>query len=96
MQNAGVPGQMDCVDEASNTTSLLMFAQMHGLLKHHRIHSPVARGFFLDFRYPHATAVVTDIKSGKKFAVDSWKYDNGVFPDIKPLDVWMSESPATR
>ncbi|WP_373235823.1 hypothetical protein [Cohaesibacter celericrescens] len=93
LYSAGIPGQMDCIDEASNTTSLLMFAQQYGFLKHHRVVSPVARGFFLDGRYPHATAVVITKSTNKRFAVDSWKFDNGMFPAIKPLDVWMSESP---
>ncbi|SNY93300.1 hypothetical protein SAMN04515647_3591 [Cohaesibacter sp. ES.047] len=92
MYNSGVPGQMDCIDEASNTTSLLVFAQKHGLLTHYKYQAPVARGFFLDGRYPHATAVIKNKKSGKRYAVDSWKFDNGVFPVIKPLDVWLSES----
>nr|WP_319512773.1 hypothetical protein [uncultured Cohaesibacter sp.] len=94
MRNAGVPGQMDCIDEASNTTSLITFAQQHGFLKYHKVQSPVARGFFLDGRYPHATAVVLDIKNDKRYAIDSWIYDNGVFPKIKPLKDWMAESPA--
>lgn len=94
MQNAGVPGQMDCIDESSNTTSLISFAQNHGFLKYHKVQSPVARGFFLDGRYPHATAVVLEKESGKRYAVDSWIYDNGVFPKIKLLEAWMAESPA--
>lgn len=94
LSNAGTPGQMDCVDEASNTTALVMYMQMHGMLKHHRFNSPVARGFFLDGRYPHATAVVQETKSKKRYAVDSWVHDNGKFPVIKPLEVWMAEKPA--
>ncbi|WP_319531918.1 hypothetical protein [uncultured Cohaesibacter sp.] len=96
MHNSGVPGQMDCIDEASNTTSLIVFAEKHGLLTHYTVQSPVARGFFLDGRYPHATAVIKEKKSGKRYAVDSWLFDNGVFPAIKPLHVWMSESPSSR
>ena len=94
MQHSGISGQMDCIDEASNTTSYLSFVQLHGLLKYHKVQSPVARGFFLDLRYPHATAVILDTTTGNRFAVDSWIYDNGVFPAIKPLDVWMAEQPA--
>lgn len=93
MQHSGVPGHMDCIDEASNSTSYMLFMQMHGLLKHHTVKSPVARGFFLDGRYPHATSVVGEKGKGKEglFAIDSWKYDNGVYPDIKPLSVWFAE-----
>ena len=94
LASSGVRGQMDCIDEASNTTSLLSFAELHGFLKHHKVQSPVARGFFLDGRYPHATAVVKVKTSGEKYAVDSWIHDNGVYPEIKPLKVWLAESPA--
>ena len=96
MRNSGVAGQMDCIDEASNTTSLLTFAQKHGFLKHHQTMAPVARGFFLDGRYPHATAVIKEKESGKQHAIDSWVHDNGVYPEIKPLSVWLKESPADR
>ncbi|AXS40546.1 hypothetical protein [Breoghania sp. L-A4] len=92
-QNAGVRGQMDCIDEATNTTSLLVVAEKAGLLTHHSVRSPVARGFFLDGRYPHATAVVTEKAAGKSFAVDSWPHANGVAPDIMPLDTWFAKYP---
>jgi len=92
MHNAGVVGQMDCIDEASNTTSLLLIAEKKGLLRHHKVASPVARGFFLDGRYPHATATIKEKKTGTAFAVDSWPDANGVPPQIKPLDIWFSES----
>ncbi len=58
--------------------------------------APIARGFFLDGRYPHATAVIKEKASGKQHAVDSWVHDNGVYPEIKPLSVWLKESPANR
>ncbi|MBS8259290.1 hypothetical protein DYI23_03565 [Roseibium polysiphoniae] len=91
MQNAGVRGQMDCIDESTNTNSLLLVAQRHGYLKHHTVSSPVARGFFLDGRYPHATATVREKKSGKVYAVDSWPDSNGKPPRISELSVWMSQ-----
>lgn len=91
--NAGEAGQMDCIDEAANTTSYLLVAQRHGLLAHHSVASPVARGFFLDGRYPHATAVVVD-PSGTPWAVDSWPHRNGAKPDVLPLETWFERSPA--
>ncbi len=91
MENARKRGQMDCIDESTNTTSLLLMAEKHGYLKHHRVSAPVSRGFFLDLRYPHATATVTEKKTGKTFAIDSWVRANGQKPDILPLDVWMEQ-----
>lgn len=93
LRNAGVPGQMDCIDEATNTTSYLLMMQGWGLLRHHQVASPVARGFFLDGRYPHATAVVVDETTGKPWAVDSWPNANGVKPDVMTLQRWFASYP---
>ncbi|RAH97676.1 hypothetical protein DLJ53_27915 [Acuticoccus sediminis] len=90
--NAGEAGQMDCIDEATNTTSYLLVAQEAGLLRHHHVGRPVARGYFLDGRYPHATAVLIG-KTGS-WAVDSWPYRNGALPDVMPLDEWFARSPS--
>ena len=89
----GKPGQMDCIDEATNTTSLLKLAQNRGYLRYHTTGRPAARGFFLDGRYPHATAVAIETTSGTTFAVDSWTRDNGKPPEIMRLDVWMKSRP---
>lgn len=84
----GSDGQMDCIDEATNTTSLLLLLAAQGYLRRHRIEHPSARGFFLDGRYPHATAVLTDIEAGEKWAVDSWPRANALPPVIMPLREW--------
>ena len=91
--NAGKRGQMDCIDEASNTTSYLMVAARNGLLRHHEVSRPVSRGFFLDGRYPHATAVIVDT-DGAAWAVDSWPQGNGEQPDLMPLAQWYAASRA--
>ena len=91
--NAGVRGQMDCIDEATNTTSYLLLLQSWTLLRHHTVASPVARGFFLDGRYPHATAVVVDEQTGKPWAIDSWPKANGVKPDVMTLQRWFDSFP---
>ncbi len=88
-QSAGKKGQMDCIDESSNTRHLLLYLQSRGLLKHHKVQSNVSRGFLLDGRYPHWTAVVSD-PSGKKWVVDSWFEPGGGAPDIVPLDYWRT------
>ncbi|MDQ0315828.1 hypothetical protein [Amorphus orientalis] len=92
--NSGVAGQMDCIDESTNTTSYLLLAEKRGFLKHHTVQRPVARGFFLDGRYPHATAVISEAETGERFAVDSWRKANGELPIIMPLQTWFDEKPS--
>jgi len=80
--------QLDCIDEATNTTSLLLLLSQNGYIKHHKVEAPSARGFFLDLRYPHATAVLTDLGSGEKWAIDSWPRANAEPPLVMPLAEW--------
>jgi hypothetical protein len=91
LHNSGVPGQMDCIDEATNTTSVLLVVAEKGYLRHHSVSGPVARGFFLDGRYPHATAVIRDTANGTSYAVDSWPDANGEPPVVQSLDRWFEE-----
>lgn len=93
LRNAGIVGQMDCIDESTNTTSYLLLAEKQGFLTHHTVMRPVARGFFLDGRYPHATAVVNEIETGRPFAIDSWPHRNGERPDVMPLEAWFAVYP---
>lgn len=83
-----VKGQMDCIDESTNTRSLLLFLEENGLLNHHKVEWNVSRGLFVDGRYPHSTAVVKD-RGGKKWAIDSWYEPAGGKPDVMPLGEWM-------
>ncbi|MBF9197134.1 hypothetical protein [Microvirga terrestris] len=91
-QMSGVHGQMDCLDETANTTSLLLVLQEHGLLAHHVVEHPESRGFFFDGRYPHFTAVITEKQTGAEWAVDPWKKAPGQRPEILPLDRWRQDS----
>ena len=75
-------GQMDCIDTSRNSTSLLLILEQLKLLHHHKVEAPEARGFLLDGRGPHATAVLTDIHTGKQWAVDSWTHKYGEKPDV--------------
>ncbi|MBV6657242.1 MAG: hypothetical protein KI785_05670 [Devosiaceae bacterium] len=95
LHNAGVPGQMDCLDETTNTTSTLLLLAQYDLLQHHTVAYPVARGFFLDGRYPHATAVVAETASGTRWAIDPWPYANGADVDVMPLDAWYAVWPSS-
>jgi hypothetical protein len=89
---SGVHGQMDCLDETSNTTSLLLVLQEQGFLTHHVVEHPESRGFFLDGRYPHFTAVIAEKQTGAGWAVDPWEKAPGQRPDILPLDQWRQDS----
>jgi hypothetical protein len=91
-QMSGVHGQMDCLDETTNTTSLLLILQDQGLLTHHVVEHPESRGFFFDGRYPHFTAVIAEKRTGAEWAVDPWKKPPGHRPDILPLDRWRQDS----
>jgi len=84
----GEDNQMDCLDEATNTTSLLVLLAEHGYLKHHDVREPSARGFFFDGRYPHATAVLAEHGTGEKWAIDSWPRANAEPPVIQLLSEW--------
>jgi hypothetical protein len=81
-------GQMDCVDESTNTRSLLLYLEGRSLLRHHTVDRNVTRGFLIDGRYPHATAVLRD-RSGTKWAIDSWYEPTGGPPDIRLLSEWL-------
>ena len=81
-------GQMDCIDESTNTTTYLRILEKAGLLRWHRVEDRVTRGWFL-FGWPHTTAVVSDRKDGRRWAVDSWFFANGQPPAIVPLDLWQ-------
>jgi len=80
-------GQMDCVDESTNTNALLLYLAERGLLKFHKVGRRVSRGYFLDRRYPHFTAVIVD-PSGGKWVVDPWYASVGGAPDIMPYEQW--------
>lgn len=91
-QMSGVHGQMDCVDETANTTSLLLVLEEQGLLVHHQVERPQTRGFFFDGRYPHTTAIIVEKRTGSEWAVDPWRKAPGQRPDILPLAQWRQDS----
>jgi len=89
---SGVHGQMDCLDETANTTSLLLVLQERGLLIYHKVEPPESRGFFLDGRYPHFSAVIREKVNGREWAVDPWRKAPGQKPEILPLVEWRQDS----
>jgi len=82
-----VAGQMDCVDESTNTTVYLTLMQRENLLKWHRVQHRVNRGIS-SLQWPHFTAVIRDMQDGLPYAVDSWFLGNGELPFIVPLAEW--------
>jgi hypothetical protein len=87
---ADTTGQFDCIDSARNTTSLLQLLGKLKLLRHHTVGEPVARGFLIDGRYPHATGVLVETKTGQRWSVDSWVGAYGQRPEIMPLARWAA------
>jgi len=82
----GQPGQMDCIDESTNTTIYLTMLQKYGLLRWHNVADRATRWSL--FRWPHTTAVIEERAGGREWAVDSWFLDNGKPPFVLPLDTW--------
>jgi hypothetical protein len=82
-------GQTDCIDEAANTTTFLIYLQRSGRLRHHTVARPVARG---GLWVPHVTAVLRDQQTGVRWAIDSWARNGGEPPVVLTLarwDEWM-------
>lgn len=82
--------QMDCVDSSRNTTSLLLVLEQLKLLRHHEVAEPVARGYLIDGRPPHVTAVLMEKATGTEWSVDSWTRAYGQAPEIMQLAQWMT------
>lgn len=89
-----VGGQLDCVDEAINTTRLLNMLYAEDLLRFHTPRWPVHRSFVGNSR-THMTAALLERGNGA-WAVDSWFHDNGRAAEVVPLDLWLAgwEPPA--
>ena len=87
--NSETPGQMDCNDEAINTTTYLRLLKQNGLIPLHEIEDTRTRNFFFT-GWPHSTAVIHDINTAERYAVDSWFYDNGHAATIVPFKTWKA------
>ncbi len=85
--NSAYSGQLDCNDEAINTTTYMRMLKKAGYLRFHGIEDMRTRNFFFT-GWPHTTAVIHEIKTKERFAVDSWFYDNGYPATIVPFKLW--------
>jgi hypothetical protein len=81
LRGSGDPSQLDCVDEATNTTSYLLVLDRHGLLKHHAVERPLAKDSLT--RWTHWAAVIREKESGARFAIDSGTGPNGENPTMQ-------------
>lgn len=87
--NSDYAGQLDCNDEAINTTTYMRLLKSNGLMQFHEIEDTRTRNFFFT-GWPHTTAVIRDAKTKERFAVDSWFYDNGHAATIVPFATWKA------
>jgi hypothetical protein len=87
----GGPGQLDCYAEAANTTVSLQMMQSAGWLKFHQTGEPMMRGLpYGTMGIEHATGTVTETATGRRWAVDTWFFDNGGPTFVVDLEDWRS------
>ncbi len=86
--------QLDCVDEATNTTTFLRLLKQNGWLRHHVIRQPVFRAPGLV--NPHNSACIREIMTGVEFVVDSWYRPHGQLPLVQPVDDWRRKRSFSR
>jgi hypothetical protein len=81
-------GATDCIDEATNSTTILVVLARRGFLKHHTVERPASRGIIVN---AHSTAIIHEI-GGADWAVDMWMHNMGEAPDIMTESQWMSQA----
>lgn len=80
-------GQLDCIDEATNTSVYLRMMESEGLLHWHQSAPRTSRGP-LTGQAPHNTASIIDTQSQQRYAVDAWYFANGEPPAIVLMSEW--------
>jgi hypothetical protein len=85
------PGQMDCIDESTNTVRYLELLQARGLLRWHGVLERASRApFILD---QHWAGQIVELQTNNHYAVDSWHLDNGNPPYIQAISDWQRKAP---
>ena len=85
------PGQMDCIDESTNTKRYLDLLQDHGLLHWHRV---VERAYRAPYVFDqHWAGQIIELDTLDSYVVDSWHLDNGNPPYIQALNDWLRKRP---
>lgn len=86
--NTDLPGAMDCLDHAANTTAFLRMLGQQRLLRFHRVGEPAWRiRWFLS---EHWSARVIETASGGHYTVDTWLFDPGTPAVVLPLQAWRA------
>ncbi len=91
MAGNGDPGQMDCVDVATNLTSYMLVMERNKLFRHHAVGSIyikediIRRGWD---GWTHYAGILIEHKSKQKFAVDGWLLASGKPPEIVETERW--------
>ena len=85
-------GRMDCIDNASNTTTYLHVLRELGLLPGWSVASPQVRDPLS--MTVHWTAVAVDRERNGPWAVDAWFRPNGHLPFVLPLPDWKDSAVA--
>lgn len=78
-------GQMDCIDEARNTTTYLSLMERAGLFRHHRV---VERAYRRTLWDQHYAGQIEEVKTGERWVVDSWFHDFGKLPHVARSTEW--------
>lgn len=88
------PGQMDCIDESTNTRRYLDLLQERGLLRWHRV---AGRAYRTPYLFdPHWAGQIVELQTLDHYVVDSWFLDNGEPPYIQALNNWLRKDPIQK
>lgn len=78
-------GQQDCVDDSVNMTTYLTLMDKAGLFKYYKVIGRARRHSAFD---QHFAGQIENIKTGKRWVVDSWFYGYGNLPVVEPTKKW--------
>jgi hypothetical protein len=82
-------GQLDCIDEATNSTTYLRMMAADRLIRFHDIGLPANR-FVITAWGPSNTATIKETATGKTYAVESYFRYNGDPAYVLPLNLWTA------
>lgn len=81
--SSGDPTQLDCVDEATNTTSLMLVMQKYKMFKFHKVVEPSVKMSI----QPHWFSSIEELSTKQVWGVDSFFSENGQEPWIDKVEV---------